>query len=51
MKKMTVIRHKCKVKNNLTTPTMKMKRHILEKEKTPHYEKWYSDANTVIWEN
>jgi len=51
MKKMIVMRDEWTVDNNLLTPTMKVKRNILEKEKTPHYEKWYSDANTVIWEN
>jgi len=51
MKKMIVMRDEWTVDNNLLTPTMKVKRNILEKEKTPHYEKWYADANTVIWEN
>ncbi len=39
------------VDNNLLTPTMKVKRNVLEKEKTPNYEKWYSDTNIVVWEN
>jgi len=51
MKKMIVMRDEWTVDNNLLTPTMKVKRNILEKEKTPHYEKWYADANTIIWEN
>lgn len=51
MKKMIVMRDEWTVDNNLLTPTMKVKRNILEKEKTQHYEKWYSDTNTVIWEN
>lgn len=51
MKKMIVMRDEWTVDNNLLTPTMKVKRNILEKEKTPHYEKWYADANIVVWEN
>lgn len=51
MKKMVVMRDEWTVDNNLLTPTMKVKRNVLEKEKTPNYEKWYSDTNIVVWEN
>jgi long-chain acyl-CoA synthetase len=51
IKKVVVMREEWTVDNNLLTPTMKVKRNILEKEKTPHYEKWYKEAGDVIWEN
>lgn len=50
IKKMVVMQEEWTVDNNLLTPTMKVKRNILEKAKTPHYEKWYADINTVVWE-
>lgn len=51
MKKVIVMREEWTIDNNLLTPTMKVKRNILEKGKTPHYEKWYTETDTVIWEN
>jgi long-chain acyl-CoA synthetase len=51
MKKVIVMREEWTIDNNLLTPTMKVKRNILEKGKTPHYEKWYAQADTVIWES
>ena len=51
MKKVVVMQEEWTVDNNLLTPTMKVKRNVLEKEKTPNYEKWYSDTNIVVWEN
>ncbi|HNI33175.1 MAG TPA: AMP-binding protein, partial [Chitinophagales bacterium] len=51
MKKIIVMREEWTVDNNLLTPTLKVKRNILEKAKNTHYEKWYKDANTIIWEN
>lgn len=51
MKKIIVMREEWTVDNNLLTPTLKVKRNILEKAKNAHYEKWYKDANTIIWEN
>jgi long-subunit acyl-CoA synthetase (AMP-forming) len=51
MKKMVVMKEEWTIDNNLLTPTMKVKRNILEKGKTPHYEKWYAEKETVIWES
>jgi len=51
IKKMVIMLEEWTVDNNLLTPTMKVKRNILEKAKTPHYEKWYQDPNAVVWEN
>ena len=51
IKKVVVMRDEWTVDNNLLTPTMKVKRNILEKEKEKNYEKWYKEAGDVIWEN
>jgi len=51
MKKIVVMKEEWTIDNNLLTPTMKVKRNILEKGKTPHYEKWYADKDTVVWES
>jgi hypothetical protein len=46
----------CRKNGRLTiiclTPTLKVKRNVLEKDiRHRHYEKWYKDANIVVWEN
>jgi long-chain acyl-CoA synthetase len=51
MKKMIVMKEEWTVDNNLLTPTMKVKRNVLEKAKTPNYEKWYKAAQAVVWED
>ncbi len=51
LKKIVVMNEEWTVDNNLLTPTLKVKRNVLERHKTPHYEKWYKDANTVVWES
>ena len=50
MKKVIIMHEEWTIENNLLTPTMKVKRNILEKGKTPHYEKWYAEKDTVVWE-
>jgi long-chain acyl-CoA synthetase len=51
MKKVVIMQDEWTIDNNLLTPTLKVKRNILEKAKTPSYIKWYADDSTVIWEN
>lgn len=51
MKKIIIMRDEWTIDNNILTPTMKVKRNVLEKEKTPLYEKWYTQDGVVIWEN
>jgi long-chain acyl-CoA synthetase len=38
------------VENNMLTPTMKIKRNIIEKTFEPHFEKWYESKPSVIRE-
>ncbi len=51
LKKVVIMKEEWTIENNMITPTLKVKRNILEKEKAPHYERWYKDANTIVWEN
>ncbi len=51
MKKVVVMRDEWTVDNNLLTPTMKVKRNVLEKGKESNYEKWYAEKDTVLWED
>ena len=50
LKRLIIMKDEWTVDNNLLTPTLKVKRNILEKSKSPHYEKWYHDSNTIVWE-
>ncbi len=50
MKKVVVMKEEWTVDNNLLTPTLKVKRNVLEKAKTPQYEGWYAEKDTVVWE-
>lgn len=50
MKKVIVMKEEWTVDNNFITPTLKVKRNVLEKEKAPFYDVWYKDANIIIWE-
>ncbi len=36
--------------NGLLTPTLKLKRNVLEKLHVPKYPKWYHEKGTVVWE-
>jgi long-chain acyl-CoA synthetase len=49
MKKVVVMRDEWTVDNNLLTPTLKVKRNVLEKQYEDQYQKWYSSHETVIW--
>lgn len=50
MKKMIVVNEEWTVDNNLLTPTMKVKRNVLEKQKQDRYSVWYSAEEVVVWE-
>ncbi|MEZ5025717.1 MAG: AMP-binding protein [Chitinophagales bacterium] len=50
MKKMVVMQDEWTVDNNFLTPTLKVKRNILEKEKEPNYFDWYKHQDTIVWE-
>lgn len=50
MKRVIIMQDEWTVDNNLLTPTLKVKRNILEKQKEKDYHLWYSASETVIWE-
>lgn len=50
IKKIVILKDLWTVGNNKMTPTMKIKRNIIEKEFEPQYEKWYEDEGIVIFE-
>jgi long-chain acyl-CoA synthetase len=50
MKKVVVVKEEWTVDNNLLTPTLKVKRNVLEKQKEQFYTKWYADKANVVWE-
>ncbi|MCP9746596.1 AMP-binding protein [Lacihabitans sp. CS3-21] len=50
VKKIVVLKELWTVENNKMTPTMKIKRNVIEKEFEPSYEKWYEDSQVIIFE-
>lgn len=50
VKKIVVLKELWTVENNKMTPTMKIKRNVIEKEFEPSYEKWYEDSEVIIFE-
>ncbi len=50
VKKIVVLKDLWTVENNKMTPTMKIKRNIIEKEFEPQYEKWYEESEIIIFE-
>jgi long-chain acyl-CoA synthetase len=50
MKKVVVMKDEWTIENDLLTPTMKVKRNVLEKRVEDSYLRWYSAPETVVWE-
>lgn len=48
--KVIVVKDPWTVDNNMMTPTMKIKRSVIEKRYEPHLSVWYEHPDTVIWE-
>lgn len=48
--RIVVMREPWTVDNNKLTPTMKIKRNVVEKEFAPKFEPWYEEKDTIIWE-
>ncbi len=49
VKKLIVMNEAWTVDNNMLTPTMKIKRNVIEKKFGHKMEGWYEDPTTVIW--
>jgi long-chain acyl-CoA synthetase len=50
IKKIIILKDLWTVENNKMTPTMKIKRNVIEKEFEPQYEKWYEEAEIIIFQ-
>lgn len=50
VQRMVVLREPWTVENNKMTPTLKIKRNVIEKEFAPKLESWYEKPETVFWE-
>lgn len=50
VQKVVVLREPWTVENNKMTPTLKIKRNVIEKEYAPKLENWYTKPETVVWE-
>ena len=49
MKKIVIMSEEWTVENNLLTPTMIVKRNVLEKKYESNYENWYNSKENIIW--
>lgn len=50
LQKMVVVKDEWTVENDLLTPTMKIKRNLLETKYKAHYTKWYNNLESIILE-
>jgi long-chain acyl-CoA synthetase len=50
MKKAVIMQEEWTIENNLMTPTLKVKRNVLEKQKKDFYAKWYNEGGNIVWE-
>lgn len=50
LQKTIIVQEPWSVENGILTPTMKIKRNILEKRYVHQLEEWYERPDTVIWE-
>ncbi|AQG79715.1 AMP-binding protein [Spirosoma montaniterrae] len=50
VKKVVVVKETWTVDNNLMTPTMKIKRNVIEARYEPKMEPWFQQPEAVIWE-
>ena len=49
VKKIVVMAEPWTVENNRMTPTMKIKRNVLETDFAPDFERWYAEEASVVW--
>lgn len=50
IKKAIIVKEPWSIENGILTPTLKIKRNVLEHRYTDKLEEWYSHPETVIWE-
>lgn len=49
--KIVVVSDEWTVENNLLTPTLKIRRNLIEEKYAPHYHKWYAHQETIVFED
>jgi long-subunit acyl-CoA synthetase (AMP-forming) len=47
----TVVKEVWGIDNGFLTPTMKIRRNIIEKHYEPQLERWYGQRQPVVWES
>jgi len=50
VQRIIVLKEPWTVDNNKMTPTLKIKRGVIEKEFAPKLEAWYNKQETIVWE-
>ena len=50
LKFMTVVKDEWTIENNFLTPTMKLKRNVVEDAYKPDLDSWYAKKDQVIWQ-
>ena len=50
IKKVVVMKEPWTIENEMLTPTLKIKRNVVEKTYKPHMENWYESNEVVVWE-
>ncbi|GAB3173837.1 AMP-binding protein [Telluribacter humicola] len=50
IRKVVVVKDPWSVENNQLTPTMKIKRNVIENHYKPYMERWFDQSETIIWE-
>ena len=50
IKKIVVLKDSWSIENNILTPTMKIKRNVIEEKYKDFYETWYNSKNEIIFQ-
>ena len=50
VQRLVILRESWTVENNKMTPTLKIKRNIIEKEFAPKLDGWYDSKDVLVWE-
>jgi long-chain acyl-CoA synthetase len=51
LKKIIIMKDAWTIENGLITPTLKVKRNVIDKTYSSKYEKWYEQNGAVVWDN
>ena len=51
VEKVVILNEPWTVDNGKLTPTLKLKRHNIEKDLTPFFTKWFQDKEPIVWQS